>query len=552
MKLFKGKRILAAALAFSMVFAFPVPQAAQAETVKEADQQAFKVTREPKRLFAKAVSDFEKAQKGELKLAVSDLMETDVYYEALTADEKLLYDTYAQLYNHFDPYSSSDEFNDKATSGGGMTVALADDILSGKVLLVKLSGQYTREQRQEMYNNVEKAFRYDHPYDQAGYLYKVSVRIDNEGMLYLALTHYSKANDFDYQAWVQKIVEFEEQAITEIMSDSRYNDAEDSVREILVHDYICNRVKYDSSKPADNTIQWYKIKGAYGPMTENNGVCIGISKMAKILLDDLGIPTYIVTSETHAWNMVRIGGEYYDLDCTWDLDYGKGMKYRYFNRTSSEMTTLDTSTSHVRDKISNRLPISNGTKYTYETVCEIMNSPQVKNPDADTVPASAKQDYVEEDNFGELCPPVENYEFGGLIYDLYVDGYAICKGATSDKKTVNIPQYVTYTDEDGQEYGYLVAMVEDEAFAGSSKLKKVTIGDQMVAIGSGAFYKCKNLKTIMFDNVQQLDLIDVGAFKGINKKATFYVATDPYSFKIIKQMIKESGVPKKVKYKRLG
>ena len=150
MKLFKGKRILAAALAFSMVFAFPVPQAAQAETVNEADQQAFKVTREPKRLFAKAVSDFEKAQKGELKLAVSDLMETDVYYEALTADEKLLYDTYAELYNHFDPYSSSDEFNDKATSGGGITVALADDILSGKVLLVKLSGQYTREQRQEI------------------------------------------------------------------------------------------------------------------------------------------------------------------------------------------------------------------------------------------------------------------------------------------------------------------------------------------------------------------------------------------------------------------
>ena len=552
MRLFNGKRILSMTLALTLAFSLSVPQVAAKEQSKTDESRSFTVTREPKRLFAKAVADFEKAEKGELKLAVSDLLETDVYYEALSDDEKLLYDTYAELYNNFNPYSSSDEYNDKATSGGPMTESLADDILSRKVIMLKLSGQYTREQRQEMYNNVEKAFRYDHPYDQVGYLYKVSVRIDNSGMLYLALTHYSKANDFDYKEWAAKIVQFEEKAITEIMSDSRYNDAEESVREILVHDYICNRVKYDSSKPADNTLLWYKIKGAYGPMTEDNGVCIGIAKMAKILLDDLGIPTYILTSSTHAWNMVCIGGEYYDLDCTWDLDYGKGMKYRYFNRTTAEMTTLDTGDSHIRDKMSNRLPISYGTRYTYDAVCEIMNTPQVKNAEVDTVPVSAKQDYVEDDSVGELCPEAEDYEYDGLIYDLYTEGYAVCKGAVSDRKTVDIPQYIIYTDEDGAEYGYQVIMIDEGAFAGSSRLKKVTICDQIMMIAAGAFYKCKKLKTIVFGDAQQLDSIDEGAFKGINKKATFYMATDSYSFKFIKQMIKESGVPKKVKYKRLG
>lgn len=91
-----------------------------------------------------------------------------------------------------------------------------------------------------------------------------------------------------------------------------------------VHDFICQNVKYD------------KLKKAYsheiiGPLGHGVGVCEGIAKTVKILLDALGIWCMIAISEAnpekgikyrHAWNVVRINGQYYHLDATFDNTLG--------------------------------------------------------------------------------------------------------------------------------------------------------------------------------------------------------------------------------------
>ena len=60
--------------------------------------------------------------------------------------------------------------------------------------------------------------------------------------------------------------------------------------------------------------------------------------------------------------------------------------------------------------------------------------------------------------------------------------------------------------------GYPISRIEDEAFAGCTRLKKVTIQDNVTTIGEKAFVNCKELSTIRFSK----NLISIGnnAFKG--------------------------------------
>lgn len=101
------------------------------------------------------------------------------------------------------------------------------------------------------------------------------------------------------------------------------------------HDFICQNVRYDKlKKPYSHEI--------IGPLGHGVGVCEGIAKTVKILLDALGIWCIIAISEAnpekeikyrHAWNVVRINGQYYHLDATFDNTLGSAemIRYDYYN-----------------------------------------------------------------------------------------------------------------------------------------------------------------------------------------------------------------------------
>lgn len=108
-----------------------------------------------------------------------------------------------------------------------------------------------------------------------------------------------------------------------------------------VHDFICQNVRYDKlKKPYSHEI--------IGPLGQGVGVCEGIAKAVKILLDTLGVWCIIAISEAnpekgikyrHAWNVVRINGKYYHLDATFDNTLGKGesIRYDYFNLSDKQI-----------------------------------------------------------------------------------------------------------------------------------------------------------------------------------------------------------------------
>ncbi len=91
-------------------------------------------------------------------------------------------------------------------------------------------------------------------------------------------------------------------------------DASDYDKILYVYEYIVNSVEYDLEAPDNQNI--------YSSLAGKRSVCAGYSKAAQYLLERLGITTIYVTgtaneTNSHAWNMVQCGGEYYHLDTTW-------------------------------------------------------------------------------------------------------------------------------------------------------------------------------------------------------------------------------------------
>lgn len=110
-------------------------------------------------------------------------------------------------------------------------------------------------------------------------------------------------------------------------------------KEKYIHDFICENIRYDKlKKPYSHEI--------IGPLGHGVGVCEGIAKSVKILCDALGIWCVIAICGNnpekgikyrHTWNIVRINGQYYHLDATFDNTLGRNeddsvsIRYDYFN-----------------------------------------------------------------------------------------------------------------------------------------------------------------------------------------------------------------------------
>ena len=101
-------------------------------------------------------------------------------------------------------------------------------------------------------------------------------------------------------------------------------------RELEIHDMLAEMIEYD----LDAT---YAHK-AYGAILDGRAVCEGYARAFQYLLYKAGIQSMVVSGGGHAWNLVRIDGEYYYTDLTWDDDDGdEYLSHAYFNQTQQVM-----------------------------------------------------------------------------------------------------------------------------------------------------------------------------------------------------------------------
>lgn len=98
----------------------------------------------------------------------------------------------------------------------------------------------------------------------------------------------------------------------------------------FVNDYIVQHTRYSEATSASP-------HSAYAVLFEGKGVCQGYALLAYKMLNELGIENLYVVGEVaeggHAWNLVKLDGNWYHLDTTWNdplPDRGNGVSYNYF------------------------------------------------------------------------------------------------------------------------------------------------------------------------------------------------------------------------------
>lgn len=135
-------------------------------------------------------------------------------------------------------------------------------------------------------------------------------------------------------------VAFQEEATAALASVSGIED--DLQKAVLLHDYLAVNCEYDKENCDKNTIPQVSYS-AYGVLVNRTAVCEGYALAYKYLLNRAGIECYMVTSESmnHAWNLVKLGENYYQVDVTWDdptWDLVGRVKHTYMLRSDNAFT----------------------------------------------------------------------------------------------------------------------------------------------------------------------------------------------------------------------
>lgn len=115
--------------------------------------------------------------------------------------------------------------------------------------------------------------------------------------------------------------------------------------ELQIHELICDEVDYQTADYAvADTADPYYTQTIYGALTTGKTVCAGYTKLYELLCNYFGIDCIAVTSDDHAWNLVRYGTHWYIVDTTWDDSYDRNA---YFHISEHQMRRTDQADSHV-------------------------------------------------------------------------------------------------------------------------------------------------------------------------------------------------------------
>ena len=125
--------------------------------------------------------------------------------------------------------------------------------------------------------------------------------------------------------------------LNKTVSDAEYE------KELAIHDFMITSADYDPGELSRDILPCPDNDNPYGLIYDHLGICLGYSSTFQLFMDLLGIECITVPGhssdrsgliEEHAWNMVKLDGEWYFVDTTWDDPVGGSPVRRYFNVTS--------------------------------------------------------------------------------------------------------------------------------------------------------------------------------------------------------------------------
>ena len=118
--------------------------------------------------------------------------------------------------------------------------------------------------------------------------------------------------------------------------------------EAALYDWVVQNIDYGWSRADVLGGTPREAYTPYGGLVDRMAVCLGYASSFQLLMEMAGMECITVVGASHAstvdhaWNMVRLGGEWYCVDAAWDYAYREagqmnGCEWRYFNVTSDYM-----------------------------------------------------------------------------------------------------------------------------------------------------------------------------------------------------------------------
>ena len=353
--------------------------------------------------------------------------------------------------------------------------------------------------------------------------------------------------------------EFEE-ALEEMLSCVNDSMTEFEIA-VALHDAVAAHITYMECENAHN---------AYGALINGVCVCEGYAELYQVLLQKCGIQSFLVTGQSynagtgayegHEWNIVRIDGEYYHVDVTWD-DQGEILYHAYFGLTDAAIQE-----DHILNATGYALPecIATAAQYhnalggRFETYTVEAVAQHLKDNDM------AAFFYIPGDlnafwawfgsNFGEIAGQAGlsgsiTSSASTLGHEMYIKLEKVltivAQGTCGDNLTWKLDEEGTltisgagtmanYNDSSNPapwhakctqitsvviEHG--VTSIGDYAFYACWNLEDITIADTVTEIYQYAFYYCSRLSSITIP--QGAASIGEGAFYGCSSLTSFTI-----------------------------
>lgn len=125
--------------------------------------------------------------------------------------------------------------------------------------------------------------------------------------------------------------------VKKMVSETVTDNMTDMQKVKALHDKLCSMVEYDTGNE-DAT----KNHTDVSVFLHDKSVCEGYARAFDLLMHEIGIDSCYVYNDSHAWNIIKIGGHYFHIDSTWDD--GDVVEYTWFMKNDTE---IKDETSHI-------------------------------------------------------------------------------------------------------------------------------------------------------------------------------------------------------------
>lgn len=157
-------------------------------------------------------------------------------------------------------------------------------------------------------------------------------------------------------------------AAKDVIASEISDDMSNYEKELAIHDFITGWSRFDYSVFGRSASDGFTDGSdtPYGVLIDQSAMCHGYSSTFQLFMDMLDIECMTVfgipssNGVEHSWNMVKLDGEWYCVDCAWDDPIGGSPCHTYFNVTSDY---LRRGSIHRWDETS--VPEATGTAYSY-------------------------------------------------------------------------------------------------------------------------------------------------------------------------------------------